>query len=51
MNFELELEIEAIGFVICQSVCLSVSQSVSPVKNLNIDRVKRFPKLTVALTL
>ena len=33
------------------SVCLSVCQSGEKFLNLNIDRVKRFPKLTVALTL
>ena len=33
------------------SVSLSVSQSSEKFWNLNLDRVKRFPKLTVALTL
>ena len=33
------------------SVCLSVCQSGEKFLNLNIDRVKQFPKLTVALTL
>ena len=33
------------------SVCMSVCQSGEKFLNLNIDRVKRFPKLTVALTL
>ena len=33
------------------SVCQSVCQSGETFLNLNIDRVKRFPKLTVALTL
>ena len=32
-------------------VCLFVSLSGEKFLNLNIDRVKRFPKLTVALTL
>jgi len=31
--------------------CLSVCQFVSPVKKVFVDRVKRFSKLTVALTL
>ena len=35
----------------CPSVCLSVSQSSEKFWNLNIDRVKRFPKLTAALIL
>ena len=32
-------------------VCLSVCQSSEKFLNLNTDRVKRFPKLTVPLTL
>ena len=36
---------------VCQFVCLFVSQSGEKFLNLNIDRVKQFPNLTVALTL
>ena len=36
---------------VCQFVNLSVRQSGKKFLNLNIDRVKRFPKLTVALAL
>ena len=36
---------------VCQFVCLFVSLSGEKFLNLNIDRVKRFPKLAVPLTL
>ena len=36
---------------ICQFFCLFVSLSGEKFLNLNIDRVKRFPKLTESLTL
>ena len=36
---------------VCKFVSLFVSQSGEKILNLNIDRVKQFPNLTVALTL
>ena len=41
---------KATGFL-CLFVSQSVCQSGEKFVNLNIDKVKRFPKLTVALTL
>jgi len=40
-----------VSLSVCQFVSLSVCQSGEKFLNLNIDGVKQFPKLTVALTL
>ena len=44
-------EVKQFVLSVCLFVCQFVSQSGGKFLNLNIDRVKRFPNLTVALTL